>query len=187
MVREFSIVRELSRREVERHTKRFVGITIDEPRFTDQNGLSEWVCDIRIGVTEGWAVIKDCLIAQWAVGAITDVNIPVLAERSEAGRVTIIARSELRISDEIRLKNYNYEDLDFGFMRNLKVLDDDSVVDGFGYEFAPAGSGEYTPPPAPAGRTHTFHADLVEWGGTDFEYGETRFGRRSYYWTEEET
>lgn len=185
MPREFSIVRELSRREIERHAKRFIGITIAEPEFRDQNGLTEWVVDIRIGWQSGWAVIKDCLIAQWALGVVTDINIPVLAERSEAGRVTIIARSELRLSDEIRVATYNFEDLDFAFMRNLRRLGDGSLVDGYGYPFAlPDTDGnptEYTPQPGST-TTYTWNNSLIEWGSTDFDYGTTLFGERRQEW-----
>ncbi|UCG53574.1 MAG: hypothetical protein JSW58_08450 [Candidatus Latescibacterota bacterium] len=182
MAREFSIVRELSRRELERHTKRFIGVTVTKPDFRDQNGLTEWVCDIRVGVKEGWALVKNCLIAQWAIGAVTDMNVPVLAERSEAGRVTIIARSDIQLPD-IDFVSYSYDQLEFSFMHNLRTLDDGSVVDGFGYEFAGPSDGGYT---APVGTstTHRYSNRLIEWGSTDFDYGVTEFGATISEWEE---
>jgi len=189
MAREFSIVRELSRREVERQGKRFIGITVAAPEFRDQNGLLEWVVDIRVGVVDGWAVIKDCLVAQWALGVVTDMNIPVLAERSEAGRVTIIARSEYRLADDIHVTAYNYEDLNFSFMRNLRENASSQLVDGFGLVFTePDSDGNmvaYSPPAAEAPYVTTWNDGIVEWGGTDFEYGVTSLGKRVGYWSQE--
>ena len=140
---EFSVVREISRRELESHQKRFTGITISAPAFItqDDNGLLEWVCDVRIGVVEGWAIVKNCLVAQWAIGVVTDAEIPVLCERSEAGRVTIIGRSEV-VLPQIALDIYEYEELDFFFMRNLDLEADGSIVDGFGFEMKPPGTIE---------------------------------------------
>lgn len=201
MTREFSVIREMSRREVESHAKRFVGVVVKEPRFTtvDDNGLTEWVCDVRVGVEGGWATISNVLIAQWALGVVTDINIPVLLERSEAGRVTVIARSEIALPD-IRLDAYTFEELSFGFMRNLEILADGSVVDGFGYEFAGAGhvtSEELNLLPeeeddvefvglrtrdGPKNIRPVFTNRLIEWGSTDFEYGVTDFGARNQAW-----
>ncbi len=201
MTREFSIVREMARREVESHTKRFIGIVVKEPRFVtvDDSGLTEWVCDIRVGVEGGWAVITNVLIAQWALGVVTDINIPVLCERSEAGRVTVIARSEIALPD-IRLDTYSFEELAFGFMRNLDILPDGSVVDGFGFAFAGAGhvvvsSLDILPEEeddvevpglktlaGPKNIRPIFKNELIEWGSTDFIYGVTRFGSRNQAW-----
>lgn len=175
MAREYTIVREIARDEIDQHAKRFIGITITEPKFKDQNGLSEWVCDIRVGVKEGWAVIKDCLIAQWAVGAITDVNIPVLAERSEGGRVTIIARSEIRLPD-IVLDYYNYDELSFEFMRGIEDSGGGNYVDGFGYPVT------YDEGTAPKYIQRSLRSSLIEWGGTDFVYGDTEFNEYTYEW-----
>ena len=180
MTREFSIIRELSRREVERHAKRFIGVTITKPEFKLQNDLTEWVCDIRVGVKEGWAKIPDCLIAQWALGAVTDMNIPVIAERSESGRVTIIARSDINLPDII-LDTYSWEQLDFAFMRNLRTLEDGSVVDGFGHLFADPTEGGYTGPDG-SSSSHHWESHIIEWGSTDFEYGVTRFGATVNEW-----
>jgi len=201
MTREFSIIREMARREVEQHAKRFIGIVVTEPRFTtaDDNGLTEWVCDIRVGVEGGWAVITNVLIAQWALGVVTDINIPVLCERSEAGRVTVVARSEVALPD-IRLDTYTYEELRFNFMRNLEILADGSVVDGFGYEFAGPGHVQVddldiepeeqddvvvpglSTKDGPKNIRPVFRNELIEWGSTDFEYGITPFGARHQYW-----
>lgn len=185
MTREFSIVRELSRREVERHTKRFIGVTVSEPSFRelDDGARTEWACDIRVGVREGWAVIRNALVAQWAVGAITDINIPVLCERSEAGRITIIARSEVDLPDII-LDSYSYEDLDLSFMRNLTLLDDGSFVDGFGFEILESTTDAViTTPTDEVGNkiTETFVSQVIEWGSTDFEYGVTNLGDREQF------
>lgn len=184
-INEFSIVRELSRREVERHTKRFIGVTVSEPSFRelDDGARTEWACDIRVGVREGWAVIRNVLIAQWAVGAITDINIPVLCERSEAGRITVIARSEVDLPD-IVLDSYSYEDLNMSFMRNLRALDDGSFVDGFGFEILPSTTdGVITTPIGEEGEkiTETFESSVIEWGSTDFEFGITPMGDRQQF------
>lgn len=201
MTREFSIVREMSRREVERQQKRFVGVTVNEPRFVDVNGLFEWVCDIRVGVVEGWATIPNVLVAQWALGAVTDMNIPVLCERGESGRVSVIARAEINLPD-IVLDSYTYEELGFGFMRNLIVQADGSVVDGYGFEFAPAGTVPpdnrteseiddvlqeiFAPTPGQKGKLRRYVNDLIEWGSTDFVYGTTVWGSRDQFWIEED-
>jgi hypothetical protein len=132
-----------------------------------------------VGVTEGWALVKNCLIAQWAIGAITDINVPVLCERSESGRVTVIARSEINLPD-ITLDTYSYEDLEFEFMRNLRVLEDGSVVDGFNHEMFPAGTGQIQTPTGEEGQTgeEVYVSRLIEWGSTDFDYGITVLGAR---------
>lgn len=197
MSRQFSIVRELSRREVERNAKRFIGVTVTEPRFItrDDNGLTEWVCDVRVGTDDGWAVVKNCLIAQWALGVVTDINIPVTCERSEAGRVTIIARSEISLPDII-LDDYTYEELGFSFMRGLELQDDGSLLDGFGYEVAAAGSvtqgSDQSDEEAqnkskafgdgPKNRKRRLVNRIIEWGSTDFEYGVTPLGARVVEW-----
>lgn len=182
--REFSVVRQLSRRELEAHDKRFVGVTVTKPDWKDQNGLMEYCCDIRVGVKEGWAIVKDVLVAQWALGVVADMNIPVLCERSSAGRVTIIARSDIHLPD-IVLDSYSYEQLEFGFMRNLRTLDDGSVVDGFGHLFAEASEGGYTGPDGEADRRLRLISGLIEWGSTDFEYGVTPFGAMRTEWVED--
>jgi hypothetical protein len=197
MTREFSIVRELSRREVESHEKRFIGITMTKPAFVEQddNGLTEFVVDVRVGIENGWAAVKNCIVAQWAIGVVTDINVPVLCERSEAGRVTVIARSEVNLPD-IVLDSYQYEELGFAFMRNLEIEDDGSLIDGFGYEMAPSGSvvpedGE-TDNEAQnrskafgeggKNRNFNFSNNLIEWGSDDFDYGATVFGQRTMDW-----
>lgn len=201
-MRDFSIVRNLSRRELERHEKRFTGITITEPRWAiqDENGAMEYVVDIRVGRDSTWSSVKNVLISQWAIGAITDINVPVLCERSEAGRVTIIARSEINLPD-IRLDAYSYSEMEFDFMRNLEVRADGAVVDGFNYELRPPGSvdpddfvldlGEIDDVQVPpliiddegeTNRRPVFVNYLIRWGSTDFEYGVTHFGARVQGW-----
>ncbi len=193
-MREFSIVREMSKREVEAHGRRFIGVTASTPSFVEQddNGLTEWVCDVRVGVHEGWALVKNCLITQWALGVVTDINIPVTCERSVAGRVTIIARSQIHLPDII-LDRFEYEELDFAFMRGLELQDDGSLLDGFGFEMAVAGSvtvvGDQTDEEAQndseafgtgsQNQSVVFSNPLIEWGSTDFEYGVTRYGERA--------
>ncbi len=210
--RVFSVVRELSRREVERHKKQFIGIVVTEPEFKvqDENGLTEYVCDIRVGVGgstkqdgsfQEWAIIKNCLIAQWAHGIVTDVNIPVIAERGESGRVTIIARSEIHLPDLI-LDAYSFVELGFGFMQNVEVQLDGSVLDGYGFQIAvpgtvsiptdglSVGAGneddenpvEYDPGDGVKDKKPTFINNLIEWGSTDFDYGVTKLGARDQHW-----
>lgn len=196
-LRELSIIRDLSRREVERHAKRFNGITVTEPEFRtqDDNGLTEWVCDVRVGTVHDWSIVKGCLIAQWALGVVTDVNVPVVCERSESGRVTIIARANVLLPD-VRLDVYTYEEMGFSFMRNLTLQDDGSLVDGYGYEVVPAGSVEVIEGGGagvsenkarafgvgPKNRDRRLVSRLIEWGSTDFEYGVTLLGARVVEW-----
>lgn len=182
--REFSVVRQLSRRELESHEKRFIGVTISTPQWKDQNGIMEYCCNVRVGVKEGWAYITDVLVAQWALGAVTDMNIPVICEKSSGGRVTIVARSDIHLPD-IVLDSYSYEELDFGFMRNLRTLDDGSVVDGFGHLFAEASEGGYTAPGGDRNRRHRMVTTFVEWGSTDFEYGVMPFSTATTEWVED--
>jgi len=173
---DFAIVHEISRREVERHQKRFIGVTINAPEHREIGGLLEWVCDVRVGYNNAWAAIKDVTISQWALGIVTDMNVPVLCERNEAGLVTIIARSEVRLPN-IRLTTYSYNDLDFVFMGNL-TLTGSTYLDGFGYAM--------TDPTTETGATinYDFIAQLIDWGGTEFVYGTTKVDGATYGWEE---
>jgi hypothetical protein len=128
----FHITKEISRREVEAHRSDIVGITASSPRFVDQNGVLEWVCDVRVGVRENQGLIKDVLIAQTAVGIVTDMNIPVLMSHDEAGRLAIISRAQVRLPD-VYLRSYSYADLGFLFMVPADEQEDGTWEDGFGY------------------------------------------------------
>jgi len=128
----FHIAKEISRRELERHQRRIIGITASAPRFVDVNGVSEWVCDVRVGRVEQQGLIRDCLIAQWALGVVNDFDVPVLMERSEAGRLTIIARSEVRLPN-VSLRTFSFAQLGFIFMTGLLEDDDGDWRDGFGH------------------------------------------------------
>lgn len=123
----------ISRREVERHQKRITGLTASAPRFVDVNGKLEWVCDVRVGNKENQGLIKDCLIAQWAIGVVNDVNIPVLLEKSEAGRITVIARSEVRLPN-VALTSYTPADLGRLFFVDATIDNDGVYRDSFGHE-----------------------------------------------------
>lgn len=128
----FFIAREIARKEVERHRGQVIGITCSAPVFKDQNGVLEWVCDVRVGVRENQGLIKDVLIAQSQVGIVNDLNIPVLMEVSESGRLTIVARTSIRLPD-VSLRRFTYDELDLTFMCNLEETSDGVYVDGFGY------------------------------------------------------
>lgn len=134
MASTFHIAKEISRRELERHQKRIIGITASSPRFVtqDDNDTLEWVCDVRIGRREEQGLIRDVLIAQWAQGIVADMNVPVVIERSEAGRLTIIARSEVRLPD-ISLRTMSYAQLNLLFMTGLEEDDNGDWRDGFGH------------------------------------------------------
>lgn len=175
--REFSVVRELSRREVERHQKRFVGITVSAPEHRDVNGKLEWVVDVRVGYDLDWALIKDCGIAQWAVGIVTDMNVPVLCERGESGKVTVIARSDVRLPD-IALDTYSLADLGMTFMSGVVRGADGVHRDGFGHEV--------TDPAAETGTSNRYRwtNPLIEWGSTDFDYGTTPLDATDPGWEE---
>lgn len=189
MTREFSVVRELSRREVERHKKRFIGITTTTPVFKDVNGLLEWVCDVRVesvgqyddglAIPPGsWGIIKDVILAQWTLGLVADMNVPVLLERSESGRITVVARSEVRLPD-ISLQSYTFDELGFTFMHQLVDRGTEGWFDGFGYDM-----------PDPQGSTGsavagTWVTELIPWGAgaTDFKWGVTAWGATRSYWS----
>jgi hypothetical protein len=128
----FQITKALARREVERHRGDLIGITASAPVFKDQNGLYEWVCDVRIGVRENQGLVKDVLIAQEATGVVNDLNIPVLMQRDDAGRLTIYSRAAVRLPD-VSLTTYSYAELGFLFMSNLIEQDDGTYLDGYGY------------------------------------------------------
>ena len=206
--RTFSIVREVARKELDRHQRRFLGITSNVPRYIDQGDTDteahmEWVVDVRMDIrqyggkdfkplnlVEGgiagaistetsptpeaviepvWGLLKNVVISQWAVGAVSDMNIPVLMERSESGRITVIARSAVRLPD-IVYKTYSYSDLGFIFMSGLKQDTDGDYYDAFGY---PA-----TDPSTVTGAslTYTWDHDPTAFGSTDFVWGQTLLG-----------
>ena len=142
------------------------------------------MCDVRVesagqyndGVSippGSWGIIKDVIIAQWAIGLIADMNIPVLLERSESGRLSIVSRSEVRLP-EIRLRSYTFDELGFQFMHRL-VQTTDGWFDGFGYDM-----------PDPTGATGSsangeWVSELIPWG-TDFVWGVTAWGATRSYW-----
>ncbi len=164
-----STAAEVARREVNRHRQRFIGITINAPIFKNVNGVLEYVVDVRIGVDETFEVVREVLIAQEAQGIVTDQAVPVTIERSENGRLSIIARSDIRLPD-IVAQTYTFGELGFSFMALLQS--GSPFKDGFGFVLpdpeATDAVGVQT--------THTFTVNLAEWGGTDFVYGTTIFG-----------
>lgn len=133
MAREFEIVREIAREEVERSTeKRLTGLTASAPRFIEIEGVTQYVVDVRIGRKEEQGLIRDVIVSQWAFGAVTDINVPVVLERSEAGQLTVISRSMVRLPN-IRATAYNYAALGMVFAANLVLQDDGSYHDAFGF------------------------------------------------------
>ena len=131
----------IARREVERHKKQFIGLTASAPRFVDQNGLLEWVCDVRVGTSLDAEIVKDVRIAMPQPGLVNDINVPVVVERSETGRLSVIARSEVRLPD-IRITSYTLNDLGFLFMTLLEQDSEGVWRDGFGHEMtSPVSAG----------------------------------------------
>lgn len=128
----FHVQQEISRRELERHGGQIIGITASVPAMKDQNGVLEFCCDVRIGVRENQGLVKDVLIAQNQIGVITDMNVPVIMETSRSGRLTIIARTQIRLPD-VSLRTYTYDELDLVFMTNLEETESGEWIDGFGY------------------------------------------------------
>ena len=178
----FMIAREIARREVERHPTQFIGVTVNTPRHEDVNGVLEWVVDVRIGryddsddAGEHWEVIRDCAIAQWALGIVTDMDVPVRCERGENGRVVVVGRSNIYLPD-IQLDTYSYADLGRTFMSTAELQSDGSYEDGFGYTVVA--------PSSETGSTTRRRrvARLIEWGSTDFDYGTTEIGEVSHEW-----
>lgn len=152
---------QLARREVERHKKRFIGLTASAPRFTDQNGLLEWVCDVRVGVDISAEIVKDVRIAMPQPGLVNDINIPVVVERSETGRLSVIARSEVRLPD-IRITSYTYNDLGFLFMTGLEQDSEGTWRDGFGHEMT-------SPETAGSRISYTWNSELDELEDVDID------------------
>ena len=183
MVRSFSIIRELSRDEIERHQKRFTGVTTTAPSHIttgvddDGNDVTEYVCNVRVGFNSSYGLIKDVLISQEAYGIVGDMNVPVLMERSEAGRVTIIGRSQVNLPD-IVLTTYTYDELGLSFMNKLTYDAASSKwLDGYGHETnSPVGvTGQ--------GTKRSFACTLLGWGTSDFVYGTTPWGATECTWT----
>jgi hypothetical protein len=133
MTREFHIAREISREEVDRHVdRRLIGITASAPRYQDFNGVQEFVVDVRIGRVENQGLVKEVPVSQWALGVVTDINIPVLLERSEGGQLTVIGRSMIRLPD-VRLTGYSFGALGIPFAANRIQQGDGTWADGFGF------------------------------------------------------
>jgi len=186
----YSQVRELSRDEIERHQKRFTGITVSAPGTKvigeDENGddVTEYVCDVRVGFVESWAIIRDVLVNTVAYGIIADKDVPVLMERNEAGRVSIIGRSRVALpgresSNSLVFSTYTYADLDFVFMAEL-TLTGGLWKDGYGHLMAS--------PQGVAGVSYRidFICDVLDWNETDaddnFDYGTDQWGQTSCSW-----
>ena len=131
------LVQGVARREVERHRELFLGLTASVPRFdSNSDGLMEYTCSVRVGAKENQGLVENVLISQWAHGIVTDFNIPVIMERSAAGRLTIISRAEL-ILPEVRVTSYSYGTLGVPFAANLDYDEASGKwYDGFGYESA---------------------------------------------------
>ncbi len=188
----FSIWREIARNEFTRHQARFIGVTTTVPRYIDQGDTDthahmEWVCDVRIDIAQfggtdfepfeeefgedgviepRWGLLRSVVISPWSIGAIADMNIPVLMERSEAGRISIIARSMIRLPDIVYI-TYSHNDLDFLFMTGLTVDADGDYHDAFGYKV--------TDPTTETGVSlrYTWDHDPMRFGSSDFEFGQT--------------
>lgn len=151
-----SMAQQVARRESDRNQHRIIGITVTPPDFKDVNGSLEFVCDVRVGEYETWEIVKDVLVAQEAAGLVTDMNVPVTMERSVAGRLTIIARSQVMLPD-IRLDRYTYDELDFVFMTMLEEDSEGVWRNGFGYRM--------TDPTGQTGSSETcrFENKFVKW------------------------
>mgnify|MGYP003325016485 CR=1 FL=1 len=205
--RSFSIIRELSRKELDRHQKRFLGVTTSVPKYinqgdTDTAAHMEWVTDVRIDVRQfggvdfkafdgtnsplepKWGLLKNVIISQWAVGAVTDMNMPVLLERGESGRITVIARSSMRLPD-ITYKTYSYNDLGFLFMKQL-TLDSSGELGGRAGEYVDAFNFVVDSPLTETGatRTNVWDNERIQYGSTDFIWGVTTVDENDPGWTE---
>ncbi len=164
-----STAAEVARREVDRHRQRFIGITINAPSFQDVNGVLEYVVDVRIGTNEKFEIVREVLIAQEAQGIVTDAKVPVTIERSENGRLSIIARSDVRLPD-IQANSYTFGELGFAFMSLLES--GSPFTDGFGH----LSSDPEATDAVGTETIHTFTITPTEWGGTDFVYGTSILG-----------
>lgn len=129
----FYISKEISRREVEEHRTEIIGITASIPKYEEQGGQMVWCADVRVGVRENQGLIRGVLIAQWAMGVVTDMNVPVICQKSESGQLTIVARAMVKLPD-VSLRTYSYNDLGYVFMTNLTEVSDGVWQDGYGYE-----------------------------------------------------
>ena len=181
---EFAISRELGREELSSHRQHFVGITASIPRYAQfredgtevgEGGYMEWVADVRIGERENQAILRNVLISDWVIGVVTDLNIPVVCERGESGRVSIIARSEMRMPD-VTLDLWSYSELGFLFMTHTTEQTDGTYIDGFGYN-----CGDLS---AEVGTKGTWHwnNEILEFGGTDFDIDNTKLLETAQSW-----
>ncbi len=167
-------ISEQARKEVERHQRRITGVTIEKPRFKElEGGVLEYVVNVRIGVDDdAWEVVQDVLIAQEVVGIITDADIPVTMERSEAGRLRVNASRVVDLPT-ISLKTYTYADLELDFMHNLQ--NSDVWRDGFGHAIGMDPSTQT----GTKDETCTITVRMIEWGSTEFEWGVTLWDERT--------
>lgn len=164
----------IARREVERQKKRFIGLTASVPEPMTINGKFEWVCDVRIGADTSWDVIQNVPIAMLQSGILTDVNVPVLMERNEAGQLTIIGRAEIKLPN-VHLITYTHHDLDYLFMLGY-TQDGTQWRDAYGYAIAdPQTSGVSTEK-----QWVTTLTPLDEWDLTG-----TRFWQATSEWRDE--
>lgn len=140
-----NLIANTSRREVERHKDRMLGITASVPKFGDRgDGQLEYVVDVRVGNKETQGLVKNVLVAQGVQGVVTDMNVPVVLERSEGGRLTVTARAAVRLPN-VRVSIYNYGALGMAFAANAKQDSTGRWVDGYGYPTAdPTGVVEVT-------------------------------------------
>jgi hypothetical protein len=172
----FSIVRIITRNELDRHQKRFLGITVTAPKLQTIDGKLEYVCDVRVEAVEGWGLIQNVIVSQWAIGAVADMNVPVLCERSEAGQITIIARSVVRLPD-IRYTTHSLADLGLLFMSTAEEDEAGVWRDGFGFPVLD--------PTTETGATTEWRwtNDLIPFNAEDFIFGQSPFGSTDPKWT----
>jgi hypothetical protein len=170
-----TVVRELARREVARHRDLLVGLTVSTPTYKSINGLTEFVVDVRIGTDPNVPVVKDVVVVSSAVGVVNDFRMPVLVERSEAGILTVVGRSDILLPD-VSVRSYSLHELGLDFMSSATQDESGDWHDGFGF---PA------PDPTAAVGTEVGYAwelRMILFGEKD--WGAFDFGEVIYQWTE---
>lgn len=122
---------QIAQREIKRKKSQYVGYTVSQPEFTEHEGKYEWIVNVKVLDRTTWKTIYEVPIVTTQAGYVTDLNMPVLLEKSETGQFTVVGRSQIRIAN-ISSVEYSLYQLDFTFMANLTLVKG-IYYDGFGY------------------------------------------------------
>ena len=176
---EFTTIRTIARREVERHTNELIGITTSEARFEEVNSVHEYVIDVRLWKDNEWETVKNVLLAQNVTGIIDGVSIPVILKPGKSGRLQVVGRADITIAEEgVYSRVRSYSDLGISFLALREQDSTGTWVDGFGYAVGNPSSETGVSDDV----AYQLVTSLIEWGSTDFDYGVTHFGATYDEW-----